>query len=268
MVLNFRRYGNEGPPLIILHGLYGSSDNWVTIARQLADEFQVIVPDQRNHGSSPHCETHTYEAMSEDLNELMIALGIDKVCLMGHSMGGKTAMTFALKYPNKVDKLVVIDIAPKSYYDESDKSASIHNHLWILEALAKTPVKAFQSREEIDRHLSNSIADSALRQFLLKNIKREEDGTFGWKLNLSVLIHSLPEILDGFSKARQLKNPFSGPAYFIRGSKSSYVLEEDMLMTRRLFTRSELVTLPDAGHWVHAEQPELLMKTIRYFLED
>lgn len=268
MALNYRLLGDSGPTIVILHGLYGSSDNWVTIGRQLAGQFRVYLVDQRNHGNSPHFAQHNYLAMANDLLDFIDANNLETITLIGHSMGGKTAMTFALQHPEKVDKLVVMDIAPKSYASFSNYGIATNNHGLILDTLSKLPIAHCQSREEIDQLLEPTIHDKGLRQFLLKNVTRNTHNQFAWKLNVPVLQENLDEILDGFSNTGLQKFSYTKPCVFVRGEKSGYVQDDDLLGIRRMFPKAELVTIPAAGHWLHAEQPELVLKTLVYFLED
>jgi esterase len=267
MDLFYREYGNKGPNLIILHGLYGSSDNWATIGKQLSHHFNVFIIDQRNHGHSPHYPQHTYTDLSDDLLHFMDAKGIDQAYLIGHSMGGKTVMTFALNHPDRTDKIVVIDIAPKSYASFSNYAILTSNHDQIIKIMMDTPVSSFQTRTEIEQYLETKLDDTQLRQFLLKNIKRSDRGLFEWRLNLKAISENLPEILDGFSGDAINSLKYNKPSIFIKGENSPYILEEDMFKTRKQFTNADFVVIPNAGHWVHAEQPVLLIKTLLYFLQ-
>lgn len=266
--LNYKELGSQGPLVIILHGLYGSSDNWMAIARMLASDFRILLVDQRNHGASPHTPEHSYLAMADDLLALMDQLNIESAHIAGHSMGGKTAMAFALLHPDRVDRLVVLDIAPKSYASFSNYGISTNNHAFIMDAMLDAPLALCQSRQEIDGCLAEKLTDKGIRQFLLKNVTRNDKQQFAWKLNLPVLRENLDEILDGFTHTPMQKLTFTKPSVFIRGEKSGYVMDDDVLGIRRLFPKAELVTIPDAGHWLHAEQPELVQKTIHYFLEE
>ncbi len=258
----FHRKIGEGQALIILHGLYGSSDNWLSIARQLS-EFSCFLPDQRNHGRSPHMPTNTYEDMVADLLGFVTENKLNKVILMGHSMGGKVAMLFALKYPEFVDKLIVIDIAPKNYKNASNFGIETSNHQFILNTLSGLKPEQFSNRKELDKALSSKLKDGNLRSFLLKNIKRDANGSLKWRLNLNVLNESIDQILDGFSDIKEGSNL---DALFVKGEHSPYIQGDDIFFVNNLFPKNQLVTIPDSGHWVHAEQPKLLVNTIRYFL--
>jgi pimeloyl-ACP methyl ester carboxylesterase len=268
MKLFHREYGNNGPVLVILHGLYGASDNWVSIARQLETDYRIYLIDQRNHGQSPHSAIHDYESMADDLLEFFNDKGIEKAHLAGHSMGGKTAMRFALQNPGRIHKLVILDIAPKSYASFSNYAQITNNHQLIIDSLLNVNFQGINSRQDIDEQLSINLTDAKLRQFLLKNIVRKKDGTYHWRLNLPVIKNTLEQIMDGFSQLNPDECHVKLPTIFIRGEKSGYVMDEDTLIMRKFFKDAEMVSIPNAGHWLHAEQPELLIKTLAYFLLD
>ena len=269
MQLNYKKYG-EGPPLVILHGLYGSSDNWHSIARTLSDKYTVFIPDQRNHGRSPHSDVHDFEAMKNDLKEFADALKLDVFYLMGHSMGGKTAMLFAADFPERIAALIVVDISPKSYRDEVEFSAETIDHASIIDALKELEIKDADTRKEVDKALSQKIKSTRVRQFLLKNLERDKNGNFYWILNLESLGKNLPRIMEGLPAAKF--NNGTGisafPVLFIKGEKSGYILDEDYTRIRQFFPRAHIVTIPGAGHWLHAEEPELFLKNVEYFLQD
>lgn len=250
----FSREFGQGNPVIILHGLFGFSDNWQSIAKALADERLVITPDLRNHGRSPHAPTHTYLDMAEDLHDFMQSRWMFSADIVGHSMGGKVAMQLALNYPDMVNRLVVVDIEPGQAED---------NHSGIFEALLALDLNKVQTRQEIEDFLAPRIPENGTRQFLLKNITRTEAGGFAWKMNLPVLWAAFQDIL-----APVTGDPFTKPALFVRGSKSDYVKDEDIPGIRQLFPNSEVVTIQDAGHWVHADQPAALLQVLKGFLTD
>lgn len=252
MDLNYKTFG-QGEPLIILHGLFGTLDNWQTLGKELANHFSVYLVDQRNHGRSPHEDEMNYPAMAKDLKEFMEANWIHKSHLLGHSMGGKTAMQFASTYPDMVDLLIVVDIAPKTYPE---------SHQEIFEALLNLDLGQIDSRKEAEQQLVKRIKNLGIRQFLLKNLKRSKDGDYCWKMNLSAIHRHYPEILAATTGAET----FDGPALFIRGANSNYVLEEDKQLIKDKFPGAGIVTVEGAGHWVHAEQPEKMYQLIRDFL--
>lgn len=254
MKLNFKTFG-QGPPLIILHGLFGMLDNWQTAAKQLSDHFMVFILDQRNHGRSPHVDEIGYPSMAHDLKVFMEDNWVHEAHLLGHSMGGKTVMQFALEYPEMVDKLIVVDIAPKAYAG---------GHQLIFEALQSLALETVQSRSEADQKLGQLVTDLGIRQFLLKNLSRDKDtGGFRWKMNLDVIARDYPKILAGLDAG----GSFEGDTLFIRGGKSDYISTDDETSIRNLFPSSHIETIDGAGHWVHAEQPQALLKVVRQFLE-
>jgi pimeloyl-ACP methyl ester carboxylesterase len=212
----------------------------------------LYLVDQRNHGDSPHSNDWNYGVMVEDLRELLDAEGLDSVYLMGHSMGGKTVMNFAVTYPERVRKLIVGDIAPRHY--------PIH-HQRILEGLNALNLQTLQSRKEADDQLAAFIPELGIRQFLLKSLGRDANG-FAWKINLPVITEQIEEV----GKALEEGTIFDGPTLFLGGANSSYIQQQDLPDINTHFPNSEWVSIPDAGHWLHAEQPEAVVKAIRRFL--
>lgn len=268
MQLFYRHFG-EGPALIILHGLYGSSDNWVSVGRELAEDYEVFIPDQRNHGNSPHTDAHNYQVLTGDLLGFMDSNKIKKANILGHSMGGKTAMFFATSYPERVQSLIVIDISPRAYNVENQPSPHTLDHAGVMKAMLETNLSHADSRMDIDMMLADKIKSQRVRQFLLKNITRKDKNSFKWKINLKALSENLESILDGLEPAKI--KPGSGitgfPVLFIKGENSDYISDPDYPIIHTLFPAAEILSISNAGHWVHAEQPELLIKNIRYFLK-
>lgn len=254
MELHFRALGH-GQPLIILHGLLGSLDNWFTHAKRFAETFQVFLLDLRNHGSSPHSEEFSYELMTDDLAEFFVRHQLQHTRVIGHSMGGKTAMHFALRHPRLVAKLVIVDIAPRAY-------APVHKE--ILDALLALNLQNFQRRDEMDSALQAAIPEPAMRQFLLKNVGRSTNGGFFWKPNLAAIRKNYA----GLNPALDSEQIFSGPTLFLRGDKSDYVSDDDFKSAQRFFPNSKLRTIADAGHWVHAEKPEEFFQVVLQFLTE
>ncbi len=252
MKLNYKIVGT-GKPLVILHGLFGSADNWLSIARELDKEFTMYLVDQRNHGDSPHDDEWNYEVMVEDLKELLDDEGLDKAYLMGHSMGGKTVMNFALKYPERVEKLIVADIAPRYY--------PVH-HESILEGLNSLDLKTISSRKEADDALANYISEPGIRQFLLKSLGRDADG-FVWKINLPVITKNIENVGEALPEGES----FEGPTLFLAGANSNYVQQKDLPEILEFFPNYELEFVQNAGHWLHAEQPHAVVEEIRKFLK-
>lgn len=254
MDLNYKTLG-QGAPVIILHGLLGSLDNWLSFGKELAEDYAVFLLDQRNHGRSPHSDVHDYPSMADDLHTFMDAHWMyDGAFVLGHSMGGKTAMQLALTHPELVKKLIVVDIAPKAYTDL---------HADILDALCSLKPETLQSREEADKALSGSIPDYGVRQFLLKNLSRRKEGGYTFKVNLPVLQQQYEAILQPLVA----EQPYEKPALFVRGSRSPYIQPEDEGLIRQLFPKATIGTIPDAGHWVHADQPQAMLKMVRDFLK-
>lgn len=253
MQLYYREFG-QGDPIIILHGMFGFSDNWQTIAKALADHYLVITPDLRNHGRSPHVPTHTYAEMAEDVRQFMAQYGMYSSTLVGHSMGGKVAMQLALDHPDQVERLVVVDIAPTQADD---------NNQAVFQALNAVDLSSMTTRQDIEAILAPFLPDVGVRQFLLKNVTRDAEGHFAWKMNLPVIRAHYAEILAGV----QSQHPYDGPTLFVRGARSPYVRDTDWPAIQKYFPRATLVTIPDAGHWVHADQPEALLAAMRKFME-
>lgn len=252
MSLHFKQLG-RGEPLVLLHGLLGSADNWLGVAPKLAEKFHVFIPDLRNHGQSPHRPKMSYPLMAADVGHFFTAQNLEKARVIGHSMGGKVAMQFALDFPNRVEKLVVVDIALRAY-------APAHDH--IFNALLALDLPAFRTRQQLEDALAPAIPSLNLRRFLLKNLGRDAHGQFFWKMNLR-------GVADNYANLREIVGaqvPFAGPALFIRGGQSDYVRAADEPEIRRLFTAAEFQTIGTAGHWVHADAPEEFVRLVRDFL--
>ena len=255
MDLHAATYGDPAaPPLVILHGLLGAGGNWATLSRNVfGDRFYVLAVDQRNHGRSPHTEgAFGYEDMADDLAAFLDAQGIESAHLLGHSMGGKTAMHFALKHPGRTDRLIVADIAPRAYPP---------HHLPLLETLLALEPSQYASRQEVDDALAESVSSWGVRQFLLKNLGRE-DGDYVWQPNLPAIRASY----DAISGGMETDGRFDGPALFVRGERSDYVTDADVPAIRALFPSATLETIPKAGHWLHADQPDAFGDAVMRFL--
>ena len=252
MQLYFKESG-QGKPLILLHGLFGSSDNWYYIAQKLAIKFHVFALDQRNHGQSPHSMEMDYPSMAGDVAELMAAQHITSAVVLGHSMGGKTAMQFALQFPDRVEKLIVADMAPRGYEMMHDK---------IFAALLELDLPAFGARQQMEEVLAPAIPSLTLRRFLLKNLGRDAQGKFFWKINLRGLA-------DNYARLRApliTTVPFTKPTLFIRGGKSDFITAADETRIRELFPAAQILTMPKAGHWLHADQPEEFGRLVLEFI--
>jgi pimeloyl-ACP methyl ester carboxylesterase len=241
MELYYREMG-EGQPLVILHGLFGFSDNWQTQAKKFSEYYRVILVDLRNHGHSPWSPDFSYALMAEDLTQLVQKLGLQQVILLGHSMGGKVAMHFAQKHSNYLDKLIVVDMGVKSY--------PMH-HQHILEAFNRIDLTRMSARSEAEQLLRQFIDSEGVRQFLLKNLYWKEKGKLSWRVNFPVLEAAMPEILSALPEDEVLVTTL-----FIRGALSNYILEEDISDIESYFPDSSVVSIENAGHWVHAEAPD------------
>lgn len=241
--------------MIILHGLFGQSDNWNSLAKQFGENgFEVFTADQRNHGLSPHSDEWNYQVMSEDLHELIIDNKLKNVILIGHSMGGKTVMHYTLQHPEMVDKLVVADIAPR-YYPPHLQS--------VVKGLKAVDFNVVKTRKEVENILSQYIDDFGTKQFLLKNIYWKESGMLDWRFNLKVIT----EQMENVGKELSFENSVDVPSLFIRGEKSDYITDEDMGRIHDLFPRSMLETIAGAGHWVHAEKPKEFFECVMRFVK-
>ena len=252
MQLNFKTYGS-GPALLILHGLFGSLDNWVSHARHLQEHFTVYLIDQRNHGKSPHSNEWSYEVMAEDLLKLMEDEGIYQGHLLGHSMGGKTVMQFAALYPEYIDKLIVADMAPHAYPPQ---------HTEIIKSLTELPLDQFDNRPDIDKWLMPRIPEVGIRLFLLKNLKRNGEEGFAWKFNLPVIRKNYDRVLEVI----EFPQPFESPTLFIHGGKSPYVQVSDYENIQQDFPQATFTCLPESGHWLHADSPEAFRKEVLAYL--
>ncbi|MEM8891044.1 MAG: alpha/beta fold hydrolase [Bacteroidota bacterium] len=250
--LNYKVYG-QGEALIILHGLFGSLDNWVSHARSLSEDYSVYLLDQRNHGKSPHEDEWTYPAMAEDLYEFMNQQGIYQAHLLGHSMGGKTVMEFSRHYPEMIDKLIVADMTPKQYPP---------HHTEILETLISLDLSTLDSRRDAKAKLEERISDPSVVQFLLKSLGRDEDKAFRWKFNLQVIYDNYERVLDAISFDEEV----DVPSLFIYGGESPYLQEEDKAPIQKVFPQASFHKLEGAGHWVHAEKPLEFLAQIQKYL--
>ncbi|GAB3727844.1 alpha/beta fold hydrolase [Spirosoma lituiforme] len=254
MKLYFRQTGETGPAIVILHGLFGSSDNWLTTSKTIAaNGYRVFLVDQRNHGQSPRADDQDYQNMAADLHEFLTDHGIDKSILVGHSMGGKTVMQYAMTYPGTFEKLVVVDIAPKFY--------PIH-HAEIIRGLKAINLLGIKGRNEADAILQTYEPILAVRQFLLKNLYRNEQGVFDWRINIPVIERELHGI------GEELTNPslVTAPTLFIRGSESPYITNEDIPDIKRIFPNAQVQTIQGAGHWVQAEKPVEFVDVLMNFI--
>ena len=246
MQLFYRHYG-EGQPVIILHGLFGISDNWVTIGRRLAEKFEVFIPDQRNHGQSPHSDIFNYYALTEDLFEFIENHKLVNPVLIGHSMGGKVAMNFALKYPHKVNKLIIVDMSVRKY-------SARQTHINIINAMLSIDFDNIKSREDVSAIIPETIKPPGIKQLILKNLYRINRNKLGWRMNVQAIFDNIENVLEGIESPYT----FDKPSLFIKGSNSDYILKEDYELIRKNFPNAEFHTIENTSHWVHAEKPDEL----------
>ncbi|GHB54800.1 alpha/beta fold hydrolase [Persicitalea jodogahamensis] len=254
MKLNYKKINEEGQPLVILHGVFGSLDNWATISKSIADlGYVVYLVDQRNHGRSPHSDEFTYEAMAADLAEFIKDHALENPVLVGHSMGGKTVMQYAQQYPGTYDKLVIVDIGPKAYPSHHDE---------LLAGLNALPLAEIESRQHANELFSAHEPNMAVRQFLLKNLYRTDEGNYGFRFNLPILTELQGNVGDEIPKLRTIPEP----TLFMRGALSWYIKDEDWKEIQEMFPNAELATIPKSGHWVHAERPNQFVEVLEEFL--
>jgi len=251
MLLHYKEIG-EGKPLVILHGLFGTSDNWQTHAKKLGEYYRVILVDQRNHGHSPWSEDFTYEYLADDLERLILHLGIDKFTLIGHSMGGKTAMYYSQKYPTRLEKMVIVDIGIKQY--------PMH-HNEIIKGIKSLDLTTISSRSVAEQAMIPFVDSYGVRQFLLKNLYWVEKGKLAWRMNVDVLEREMEEILAPIPTIEVWT-----PTLFLRGAMSNYILDEDWDAIEEVFPDATLETIENAGHWVHSEQPDEFIEKVLGFI--
>jgi pimeloyl-ACP methyl ester carboxylesterase len=252
--LNYKKYGNGSQTLIIVHGFLGSLDNWHTLASLWGENgLTVYALDMRNHGRSPHTATHTIAEMVDDVYDFMHEHNISQAVLLGHSMGGKVAMQFTLTYPDQVSKLIVADMAPREYK---------HGHDEVFKAIESVDLKTIKTRKEADEAMQPYLGDFSTRQFVLKNLERNELGGYSWKFNFDTLKRDYEDIL----KPIYSNHSFSKPVLFLKGELSLYIKERDNEHIHQLFPQAKIASVPDAGHWLHAEQPKLFFEEVLQFV--
>ena len=255
MKLFSRKFGNHPQSLIILHGVFGSSDNWQTIAKRLSENYTIYTLEARNHGQSPHDSAFNLDAMADDLLEFIDDNNIENPILVGHSMGGKTVMTYADKYSEKVKSIVVIDISPKPY--------SVH-HRQIIDALLGIDFSLMKTRQDVDHELSKTIPDLSTRQFLMKSLYWKSETQLAWRFNVKAIDENINEICAG----QMNMHPFLKPTLFIRGKKSNYIKDEDWTPIMKLYLNAKLCTVKNAGHWVHADNPDGFLDCLLEFIKE
>lgn len=255
--LHYRRLGPAGAtPVVILHGLFGSSDNLGSIARELAEPtepdvpaYDVVVVDLRDHGRSPHTATTSYPAMAGDVHALVEQLGLKEIVLVGHSMGGKAAMLFAQRWPERLKHLVVIDISPKEH---------ANNQEYIVSALRTADLAPGRTRKEVEARIAQQIKEPGVVQFLLKSLYWKSEDQLAWRMNVDLLAREMDKILAAIGP-----ETVRVPTTFVRGGQSDYIVREDLPAIKEQFPNSKVETIPFAGHWVHAQAPDEVVAIIR-----
>ncbi|MFK7864609.1 MAG: alpha/beta fold hydrolase [Pseudohongiellaceae bacterium] len=258
MRLHFKKYSEQGQPLLVLHGLFGSQSNWGGHCKQLAEQFSVIGVDLRNHGESGHDHEHNYQVMAQDISELMHTLSIDSAYFLGHSMGGKVAMELALTQPELVAKLLVVDIAPVLYTDKAD------DHMRVMAGMNALNLAALSSRTEAEQKLAGYIDDEATRKFIVTNLVRSGDSGFAWRLNLPVIEANYDRLREKPSSGTE----FNKPTLFVKGELSPYVQSKHEAQILELFPNAGVKIISEAGHWLHADKPQAFQKVAADFFSD
>lgn len=257
MKLFFREYG-QGQPLIILHGIFGVSDNWVTFAREVQDHFHVFIPDQRNHGQSPHDPTFNYFALCADLHDFIEQHELENPIVLGHSMGGKVAMRFALENQDMLKALIIADISMRTYQRR-------FRHLDMIDAMLSVDFENAKSRRDVEKQLEGKIKEKRVRQFAMKNLyRRDRSGEFAWRLNLEAINLNMDEVFEGI----QSEDIFEKPTLFIRGGDSDYIKYEDFDQIYRNFPKADIKTIEGAGHWLHADKPDEFLQYFNDFVRE
>lgn len=265
MKLNVRQFSDQGEPLLILHGLFGSLTNWAWHSRKFAGKFAVTALDLRNHGASPHSSDMSYPVMAADVLEFMDDNGISKAHVLGHSMGGKVAMQLALSHPARIRRLVIADVAPVQYGDESGKEGGKEGgeHDEIFEGLSAIDLQTLESRTAADHFLADWVEDEVVRQFLLSNLIRNDQGQFAWRINLPVLRERYADL-----RAKPVSDHlYPGEVLFVRGDLSDYITEQHRDEILALFPKAKIKTIMQTGHWLHAEKPETFNRIVSTFLQ-
>ena len=255
MKLFCRQFGS-GKPMVILHGLFGISDNWVSIARELGEQYTVYAPDLRNHGQSQHSPAFDFAVLEDDLLELTEEYCLEDIVLMGHSLGGKTAMFYALHHPQTIKKLIIVDIGLK-------KAPVNMEHQMLINAMLDVDFSKVRSRSDVERQLETRVHSQRLRQFLLKSVYWRDKQSLDWRLNLKAINENLLNIFEG----ADVIGTFNGPVLFIRGGRSEYIKDEDLAGLKIKFPGALVKTIPEAGHWVHADAPGEFLEAVRAFLD-
>ena len=256
MELFFREYG-QGKPLVILHGILGISDNWASFGRKISRKgYRVMIPDQRNHGHSPHNPAFNYYALSDDLNEFLEKNGVKDPVILGHSMGGKVAMRYTLENQDKVDRLIVVDTSLRTY-------VRVNQHQRLIDAMLSVEFREGMSRQDVEQILREKVNDERLLQFLMKSLYWKRKNFLSWRHNLEAISYNLDAMYDGVFYSTR----FERPAIFIRGGLSDYILEQDYPAILNNFPAAVFATIDDGTHWVHADHPGKFFAVVAEFLD-
>lgn len=247
----------EGEPLMILHGLLGLSDNWMTLAKRFAEHFQVLLPDLRNHGRSPHSPVFNYQSMVDDLVDLIKSYNIKSLYVLGHSMGGRVAMMLAVQYPELVQKCVVVDMSPFSLPQDN-------THIEILNAMNRIDITKASTFQQVEQLIRVVLLDDRIVQMCLKNVKRAPEGGFSWKPDVAVLLDQI----DNLRQPIPNDSLFLRPVLFIKGERSPYIRNEEWNDIQKLFPASQLILVENAGHWVHADAPDVFYSIVSGFFAE
>lgn len=260
MKLYYKKIG-EGFPIVIIHGLYGSSDNWMNISKELSKDFEVYVLDLRNHGKSPHSDDFSIGFMVDDLLQFFEETKIQKAFLLGHSLGGKIAMEFTHKYPKFIKKLVVVDIAPRNYLNS--EFVERNNHREIINLLKNVDLSKFNNRSEALEAMEDFDKGKRLKFFMMKNIKRNKNGKLSWKINIKAIADNLSDLLSGFDVNI---TEISTPILFVKGEKSNYITQNDITSISKEKTDTQFIIIKEASHWLHVEKPKEFVNSVKRFL--
>lgn len=253
--LNYKEYGEGENNLVVLHGFLGSLDNWHTLATEWAKQgLHVYTPDQRNHGRSPHTEHHSIALMADDLFDFMNQHQISSASVLGHSMGGKVAMQFAMNHPEMVDKLIVADMSPRAYRGGA--------HDDVFAAINNVDLRQAQLRKEVEQAMAQHLGDAGTRQFVMKSLDRVDEGHYKWKFNIDVLQRDYKNVINEVKS----DHSFNKPVLFIKGENSLYVQDKDIPLIEQLFPGYELESIADAGHWLHADKPKEFFEKVLAFI--
>jgi len=264
MILYSEIIGSGNTQIIILHGLYGNKDSWKQVAQILKSDFTIHLIDQRNHGNSFFDNEHNYPCLVNDLKKYCQAHDLNHINIVGHSMGGKVAMFFAAKYPQAVNKIVVADISPRNYTALMDHVESIRFHLNLVSVMKNLPLEKFSTFRELSQHIKDITAEE--KNIILKNL-RKENNKFVWKINVNAIMKNMPEIMSGLDPDDFINTKIGIPAMFLKASDSNYINKSDIKLIHFIFSNSQIITIQNAGHWLHFEQPEDVARQISNFLK-